>query len=176
MHPLWDGRHWEQDLQIAISDADIGAPLALAYIDMNGLKEVNDTHGHDAGDLALKSYFQAVLSALGDRGQAYRLGGDEVLIVLPMHNSEVATKVLRVACNTLMSERLEPMGKIAFLSIAAGVFSITDPFAVPKQSRSAAAKVQYRAKERSRQTTPRPSVIAIDGQDDLVIIEHDKIG
>ena len=35
---LWDVRHWEQDLQIAIVDAREGSPLALAYLDMNGLK------------------------------------------------------------------------------------------------------------------------------------------
>jgi hypothetical protein len=41
---LWDVRHWEQDLQVAILDARGGSPLALAYLDMNGLKLVNDTY------------------------------------------------------------------------------------------------------------------------------------
>jgi hypothetical protein len=57
---LWDARHWEQDLQIAILDATDQTPLTVAYCDMNGLKQINDSHGHDAGDLALKTYFQAL--------------------------------------------------------------------------------------------------------------------
>src|SRR5262249_51931691 len=82
---LWDARHWEQDVQIAILEARDESPLALAFLDMNGLKQINDSLGHDAGDLALKAYFQAVMSVLGDRGQAYRLSGgaDEVLVALP---------------------------------------------------------------------------------------------
>src|SRR5205807_2245049 len=89
---LWDARHWEQDLQIAILDVCASSPLAVAYLDMNGLKLINDTHGHDAGDLALKAYFQVVASTLGDNGQAYRLscGADEVLVVLPHHDEQSA--------------------------------------------------------------------------------------
>src|SRR5262249_20941464 len=93
---LWDVRHWELDLQIAILDARETSPLALAYLDMNGLKQVNENHGHDGGDLALKAYFQAVASVIGDRGQAYRLGSgaDEVLVVLPNHNAQAAVQIL----------------------------------------------------------------------------------
>ena len=43
-----------------------GSPLADAYLDMNGLKQVNNIQGHAAGDVALDR----------DQGQAYRLGGD----------------------------------------------------------------------------------------------------
>src|SRR5262249_34087362 len=81
---LWDARHWDLDAQIAVLEAREESPLALAYLDMNGVKQINDKHGHDAGDLALRAYFHAVASVLGDGGQAYRLSGgaDEVLVLL----------------------------------------------------------------------------------------------
>jgi len=170
---LWDVRHWEQDLQIAILDARAESPLALAYIDMNGLKQVNDTRDHDAGDLALKTYFQAVSSVLGDRGQAYRLGGDEVLVVLPDHNMQAAVQLVRHASTKLMNERLWPEDPSCLLSIAAGVITCTDPSDPPARLRSDADKEQKRAKQRSKETKPRPSVIAISGNDEMIVIGHD---
>ncbi len=169
---LWDGRHWEQDLQIAVLDASEGAPLAVAFLDMNGLKVVNDTWGHDAGDLALKTYFHAVAAALGDRGQAYRLSGDEVLVVLPAHDTEAAVGLLEGASKKLMSERLDLKGGSPLVSIAAGIVTCTDPGASPTKLRSSADEVQYRAKHRSKETSPRPSVIAIEGQNDPLVLEH----
>jgi diguanylate cyclase (GGDEF)-like protein len=172
---LWDVRHWEQDVQIAILEAREGSPLALAYLDMNGLKQINDTHDHDAGDLALRTYFQAAASVLGDRGQAYRLSGgaDEVLVVLPNHDEQTAVQIVQLACKKLMNERLWPTDPNALLSIAAGVITNTNPSALPGKLRATADEEQKRAKQRSKETTPRPSVIAVNGKDDLIIIEHD---
>jgi diguanylate cyclase (GGDEF)-like protein len=169
---LWDVRHWEQDLEIAILDAREGSPLALAYLDMNGLKQVNDSLGHDAGDRALKSCFQAVAAAVGERGQAYRLGGDEVLVVLPNHNGDAAAKVLQRACTKLMGEGLESTGK-SLLSIAAGIITSSKPTASPDDLRAAADKVQSLAKAESKKSTPRPSVIAVEGTEKLILINHD---
>lgn len=54
----------------------------LLYIDSDGLKEVNDTYGHDVGD----GYLIAIAERLGHvDGVAFRLHGDEFLVVLPAH-------------------------------------------------------------------------------------------
>jgi diguanylate cyclase (GGDEF)-like protein len=170
---LWDVRHWEQDLQITILESREAAPLALAYMDMNGLKQINDTWGHDAGDAALKTYLQSVALALGDRGQGYRLGGDEVLVVLPNHDRQAGLRVLELACKKLMSERVDKIGARPFASIAAGLVVNTDSTVAPVALRSAADQVQYRAKQRSKEGTPRPSVIAVKGEDDMIVLEHE---
>src|SRR6266478_3392662 len=75
---LWDGRHLQTDLQIALLDASEMAPLSVGFLDMNGLKDINDSVGHEAGSLAVRAYFQAVATALSDQGEAYGVGGDEV--------------------------------------------------------------------------------------------------
>lgn len=170
---IWDVRHWEQDLQIALLDAREESPLAVAYLDMNGLKQANDTYGHDVGDVALKIYLQAVASAIGDRGQAYRLGGDEVLVVLPNHDAPAAVQLLELVARKLMNERLEAKGSRVLLSTSAGVITSSDPSASPGNLRSAADKVQYRAKQKCKETMPRPSVIAVNGNDQMMVIKHD---
>ena len=50
-------------------------------IDMNGLKAINDTHGHDAGDYALVNISNALSNTISDKIYIYRLGGDEFSIL-----------------------------------------------------------------------------------------------
>jgi diguanylate cyclase (GGDEF)-like protein len=164
---LWDGRHWERDLQVALLEARTAAPVAVVYCDMNGLKRINDTAGHDAGDSALKTYFACVASAVADRGETYRLGGDEVLVILPGCDEGEAVKLIRLACSKLMGEAVEGGAPV---SIAAGVAVSVDPTVSPVQLRARADKAQYAAKARSKQENPRPSVVALDGREEQVVV------
>ncbi len=59
------------------------APLALAILDVDGLKQTNDTHGHQAGDALIVGLAAALRGALGDAGHAYRIGGDEFALLMP---------------------------------------------------------------------------------------------
>ena len=52
-------------------------------IDLDGLKRVNDTEGHAAGDAYLKALAQALRNALRIGDTAYRIGGDEFVVLLP---------------------------------------------------------------------------------------------
>ena len=161
---LWDVRHWEQDLQVALFETSDSVPLCVAYMDMNGLKALNDAYGHDAGDHGLRAYFQAVASVLGDSGQAYRLGGDEVLAVFADLGLDAAAHRVEAACHRLMADRLQIGEKTVFLSIAAGVVGVTDRVRTPMAVRSAADREQKRAKDASRNhAPPRPSAIAVAG-------------
>lgn len=53
--------------------------LAVISLDMNGLKELNDSHGHNAGDKALQNIAAAMLVKSGNPFIAYRVGGDEFM-------------------------------------------------------------------------------------------------
>jgi diguanylate cyclase (GGDEF)-like protein len=57
--------------------------FALILCDMDNLKVVNDTLGHEAGDLALRLLAGALRAGLRRGDEAYRLGGDEFAVVLP---------------------------------------------------------------------------------------------
>jgi len=58
-------------------------PLTILTLDLNGLKQINDTYGHPAGDLMLRHFAERLQSAIRGSDVPIRLGGDEFLILLP---------------------------------------------------------------------------------------------
>jgi diguanylate cyclase (GGDEF)-like protein len=63
--------------------AEGGEGFAVAYLDLDGFKAVNDTLGHEAGDAVLREVAGRLLAGLGARDFAARLGGDEFAVILP---------------------------------------------------------------------------------------------
>ena len=57
-------------------------PLTLCFIDLDGLKPVNDNFGHDEGDLLLKGFGELLKRAIRSEDTAFRHGGDEFVLVL----------------------------------------------------------------------------------------------
>lgn len=67
---------------------------AIISLDMNGLKKINDTHGHDAGDEALITLALCFTKACKARQSAYRMGGDEFAIVCRKTSEEEVEKLI----------------------------------------------------------------------------------
>lgn len=59
-----------------------GEQIALVFIDLDGFKEINDNHGHEAGDFVLKEIAFRIKDAIRDNDLAARIGGDEFVAVL----------------------------------------------------------------------------------------------
>jgi diguanylate cyclase (GGDEF)-like protein len=76
-------------------ELDAGGPFALVLCDMDNLKLLNDTHGHEAGDRALELLAAALRSGLRRSDEAYRLGGDEFGVVLADTSRLDAERVMR---------------------------------------------------------------------------------
>ena len=69
-------------LEVALARTDrSGLPLAVAFLDLDGLKIVNDTYGHDAGDVVLCETARRLLLLARTADVVARLGGDEFVIV-----------------------------------------------------------------------------------------------
>ena len=85
---------------------------AVASIDMNGLKKINDEEGHEAGDRALKMISRILHSSLSRNGIAYRIGGDEFMALF-VHCGEAD---IQQALSGLREE-VQQMG----LSVSVGV-------------------------------------------------------
>jgi diguanylate cyclase (GGDEF)-like protein len=66
------------------------APVSLIFADVDGLKRINDEHGHASGDDAIRAVARAVTSTLRASDVGARWGGDEFAIVLPNTDSEAA--------------------------------------------------------------------------------------
>ncbi|MCR5556289.1 MAG: GGDEF domain-containing protein [Butyrivibrio sp.] len=73
---LYNRRCYDEDVE-SYKGKMIPSNLVIFSADVNGLKEVNDTLGHSAGDELIKGAAECFVSAIGNRGKVYRMGGDE---------------------------------------------------------------------------------------------------
>ncbi len=68
---------FERDVQSIINEGTLNAQSWLTILDLNNLKQINDTYGHVAGDEAIKRAFCCIQKAFENYGKCYRIGGDE---------------------------------------------------------------------------------------------------
>ncbi len=79
---LGNRRAFDNDLAAPLVDRRRASGLLLAIVDVDGLKAVNDTLGHPAGDRALRAIAAALRSSVRAEDRVYRLGGDEFAALL----------------------------------------------------------------------------------------------
>jgi diguanylate cyclase (GGDEF)-like protein len=92
---LYNRRSGEQRLAQEISRAQRhGRPLTVLLMDLDGLKQINDRHGHAAGDSVLKGFADRLQRAIRGSDLAVRLGGDEFMALLPECRAEEVRHVL----------------------------------------------------------------------------------
>jgi diguanylate cyclase (GGDEF)-like protein/PAS domain S-box-containing protein len=96
-------------------------PLALMFLDLDGFKDVNDTMGHDMGDLLLKQAAERLQATVRDSDNVARLGGDEFAVILTEISD--ASDVKRVARNILqkLSEPYLLGDQPAHVSVSIGI-------------------------------------------------------
>jgi diguanylate cyclase (GGDEF)-like protein len=97
-------------------------PISLAYIDLDGFKQVNDRMGHRSGDALLRTVAQTFQSTIRRTDTAARLGGDEFAILLPNTGQAGA----RCIIERLQAAFLKRMaGSQSGVTLSAGVISFT---------------------------------------------------
>ena len=81
---LRNRRAYEEELALELArHRRYHRPLTLVLLDLNGLKTVNDTYGHPAGDAIIRQAAEALVRTTRIPDRCYRLGGDEFAIILP---------------------------------------------------------------------------------------------
>lgn len=96
-------------------------PLALMFLDLDRFKEINDTLGHDMGDVLLKEAAHRLSGCVRETDTVARLGGDEFTIIL--NELDDLNTIERVA-RSILSKLAEPFhlgSKIAYISVSIGV-------------------------------------------------------
>jgi diguanylate cyclase (GGDEF)-like protein len=80
-----NSRNFEEKAQAELQKARAGGyAIALAYIDLDNFKGINDTFGHSVGDQLLKLVAEIIKKNLREDDMVVRLGGDEFGVLLPM--------------------------------------------------------------------------------------------
>lgn len=126
----------------------LDAPMAVALIDLDFFKHVNDQHGHAIGDEVLRRFARIAQSHLRAVDQLSRWGGEEFLVLMPHTSRPAALAALdRLQCSLAEANDLMPNG--LKLSFSAGVTEIQ-----PDDSIDAAIEradqAMYRAKTSGR--------------------------
>jgi two-component system, cell cycle response regulator len=126
------------------------APLALLLIDVDGLKQVNDEQGHEAGDRVLRDVAGAIRHTLRATDIGARWGGDEFAIIAPSTGRDAAQ---RLGHRLLAHTKERTRGDDAPLTVSVGlaVFDRTQqPVRSMKMLMQAADQALYRAKANGR--------------------------
>ena len=99
-------------------------PAALLFVDVDGLKYLNDTFGHAAGDAALIYLAQLMVGAVRQTDLVARLGGDEFAILLDHADEPSAMETARRLVNAVADSDFMHHGQPLPLSVAIGITAI----------------------------------------------------
>lgn len=137
----------EQELERIRRTGETGC---LAMVDLDRFKAVNDTHGHQAGDLVLQAAARFLQGHLRKYDQLYRYGGEEFLLLLPNTKPEQAKRIMERVRRGLASLPI-PVGKGVTLKVTAS-FGIAelDPEGTVQKAVEHADSAMYAAKQAGR--------------------------
>jgi two-component system cell cycle response regulator len=145
---LANRRRFERQLEREVARTErYGRPFCLLLMDIDNFKDVNDTHGHDAGDEALRRVANVIQSGTRGIDTGARIGGDEFAVILPetdlVHGLEVAER-LRAAIAAL---DFNPAGHI---TASLGAAELPTCARTGEELRTAADAALYEAKRGGR--------------------------
>jgi len=144
-------RAFDRLLKFALTAAlETGAPLSVLMMDMDGLKQINDTHGHHVGASTIAQVGRLLDTLVNPRGCATRFGGDEFTAFLEGCDRARALEIAEEIRAAVEDHHFEIGGVVVHPTISIGVAS------VPEDGRQAAEVVRaadaalYRAKGAGR--------------------------
>ena len=128
------------------------SPLTLLLLDLDGFKQINDQHGHPAGDAVLRAFADHLKNATRGSDLAARLGGDEFMLLLP----DCDLKQLQFILARLLPFRIEIGGESVGVTFSAG-WREYQRGQKPAEFLEAADRALYENKRSSRQTVTTPA-------------------
>lgn len=129
-----------------------GWPLSLMFVDLDYFKDINDTHGHPAGDEILREIADMITASLRADDIVARYGGDEFVVLLPGSDNQAACHVADRLVTEAAGCGAAIKGAQIFPTLSVGIVTMDGQFKfeTPKDLLSAADKALYHAKKAGR--------------------------
>jgi diguanylate cyclase (GGDEF)-like protein len=124
---------------------------AIALIDLDGFKAINDTHGHDCGDEIIRVVADALTEHFRASDMVSRWGGDEFLVLMPGIRSVDLEPVLERLRAEIAAIRQPCGSEVHTVTVSIGA-AMGEPDQSPDECIAAADHALYRAKEHGRNT------------------------
>lgn len=115
----------EQELAAAIAHLHNGQPLALAYLDLDRFKLINDLYGHHVGDEVLKQVYSRITNVLGAQYHMGRLGGDEFLVIMHNTSASAAAEAGRKIVEAISISPFRMNNRAFQVKVSVGVIEVT---------------------------------------------------
>jgi diguanylate cyclase (GGDEF)-like protein len=123
---------------------------ALLMIDMDKLKDINDTFGHEAGNSAITLVAQCLQRSIRSTDHAARMGGDEFAVLLPGASPEIAEVVVKRVRHNVYKTTLDLRSRMIRCSVSIGVVNYPKDGRDTRELLSIADRKMYRDKELRR--------------------------
>jgi diguanylate cyclase (GGDEF)-like protein/hemerythrin-like metal-binding protein/PAS domain S-box-containing protein len=124
--------------------------LAVCFLDLDGFKKINDTMGHEAGDLVLKNVATKLVDILRSQDTIARLGGDEFVLLFEEVGSRDNVEILLDRIQQVAAQPVEIKDAFAAVSASIGVTLFSGDDATPKELLHRADEAMYMAKKSGR--------------------------
>lgn len=125
-------------------------PVSLIMMDIDNFKSINDTYGHKAGDQALQSLADFILSCIRRSDTACRFGGDEFIIVMPETSVQSSYERAENIRQGVQSIQLTDIGIPGNLAVSIGIATYPVHGATREDLLRAADEALYAAKAQGR--------------------------
>lgn len=144
-------RRFDEALEFAVQDSQqASGSLAVLMMDMDGVKRINDTHGHLFGAHVIGETGRLIARVLGSRGRACRFGGDEFSGFLPGHDLTSALAMAEQIRHAVETAAMEKDGIALEPTISIGVACYPESGHELLDLISGSDKALYRAKARGK--------------------------
>ncbi|SMY07912.1 diguanylate cyclase [Flavimaricola marinus] len=149
---LFNRRYFMDAMRREVSVASRkGASFGLISFDVDKFKNFNDNHGHDAGDMVLRSIGQVLSDVIGAADVPCRMGGEEFAILMPGADAQAASKLAEALREAMPELRVRYLDSILPpINISAGVAAYPDSGLTPPVLLRRADEALYLAKAEGR--------------------------
>lgn len=153
---LHNRRFFDELAPVMLADAArTASPLTVAMIDIDHFKQLNDTHGHQAGDAMLRAIGAFLREEVREGDMVFRMGGEEFLLLLPHTRDDRALRRIDDWRSRFAEQRIEHDGETLTATFSVGVALFPDDAGNIGELLQRADAALYRAKAKGRNCSER---------------------